>query len=284
MTSDFDASSTFIIFFRHLVSEIMSPFISIVKRFPLPSLMLIVSPPVVVDPFHKCVAACFFVSHWTGTSSTLAIFKSHKPPVIDRPHHPSIISKDSDRFQALDPVLAEFERAKDGNPDVEFWKSMFRFNSGSGPSVMTGWVNVLFPYLKHAQVKQRYPKHGGDQLYPNPYLADWQERLAIDDRQHWQERFDNPQGVGMSAIPSCCTSVPLKVHWGQVETPMRLVGGLMGVSQDEDTLTVEPGVRLGRHLRRACRGASLARRATRRPSRSARTKLTPARPARCSVF
>ena len=133
-------------------------------------------------------------------------------------------------IEALDPILAEFEQAKAGNPDTEFWQSMFRYHSGSGPAVMTGWANVLFPYFKGE----------ADRLYPNPYLKDWKERLVIDEKQHWRDRWDDPQGVGIAEVPSCFTSVPLTVFWGAEETSMRLVGGLLGVIQEEDTLTVEP--------------------------------------------
>jgi len=135
-----------------------------------------------------------------------------------------------DWINALDPILAEFVRAKEGHADTEFWKSIFRYNSGSGPPVMTGWANVLFPYFKDQS----------ERLYANPYLKDWHERLVLDDKQHWRERWDNPQGVGIGAVPSCFTSVPLTVFWGAEETKMRLVGGLLGVSQSEDTLGVEP--------------------------------------------
>ncbi len=135
-----------------------------------------------------------------------------------------------DWIEALDPVLAHFESAKVGKADVGFWKSMFRYHSGSGPAVLTGWANVLFPYLQEADGK----------LYPNPYLKEWKERLAIDDGQQWRERWDDPQGVGLGAFPPCFTSVPLKVFWGEQETDMRLVGGLMGVTQEITTLTVEP--------------------------------------------
>lgn len=135
-----------------------------------------------------------------------------------------------DWVTALDPILAQFVRAKDGDADVDFWKSMFRYNSGSGPAVMTGWANVLFPYFKDEH----------DNLYANPYLADWKQRLEIDDGQHFRERWDDPQGVGIGAVPSCLTSVPLTVFWGTKETEMRLVGGLMGVTQNNQTLSVEP--------------------------------------------
>lgn len=132
--------------------------------------------------------------------------------------------------EALDPVLAHFELAKAGRADAGFWLSMFRYHSGSGPAVLTGWANVLFPYLQGV----------GGKLSTNPYLADWKERLAVDDRQHWRERWDDPQGTGLGAFPACLTAVPLKVFWGTRETDMRLVGGLLGVSQEAGTLTVEP--------------------------------------------
>ena len=77
-------------------------------------------------------------------------------------------------------------------------------------------------------------------VIPEPLLKDWQERLATDDSQHWRQRWDEPQGTGLHAFPACFTSVPLKVFWGTQETDMRLVGGLMGVTQEEETLTVEP--------------------------------------------
>lgn len=133
-------------------------------------------------------------------------------------------------INALDPILVQFCEAKRGHVDDDFWKSMFRYNGGSGPAVMTGWANVLFPYFKN----------DAEQLYANPFLDDWKQRLEIDDKQHWRERWDNPQGIGIGAIPNCMTSVPLKVHWGTIESEMRLVGGLLAVTQDSATKTVEP--------------------------------------------
>jgi hypothetical protein len=132
--------------------------------------------------------------------------------------------------RALDPVLAQFVEAARGRPDADFWKSFFRYNSGSGPSVMTGWITTFFPYFQDHERK----------LYPNPYYEDWERRLRIDDRQHWRERWSEPQGVGMGAVPTCLTSVPLKVYWGKGECEMRLVGGLMGISQRAGDLTLIP--------------------------------------------
>jgi hypothetical protein len=132
--------------------------------------------------------------------------------------------------EVLVPILDQFCAAKCGNVDVEFWKSMFRFNSGSGFAVMTGWVNVLFPFLEDTP----------GTLRPNPFIHDWKHRLGIDDKQNWRERCQDPQGICMGLIPNCMTSVPLTVHWGDQETEMRLVGGLLVVTQDEATKAVEP--------------------------------------------
>lgn len=136
-----------------------------------------------------------------------------------------------DWINALDPILAEFVHATSGQVNTDFWKSMFRYNGGSGPAVMTGWASVLFPYFQDFK---------SEKLYPNPFLNDWRDRMTICERQRRQERWRDPQGVRMSAVPSCFTSVPLTVFWGAQETKMRLIGGLLGVSQDDKTLEVEP--------------------------------------------
>jgi hypothetical protein len=139
-------------------------------------------------------------------------------------------------IEALDPVLAEFERAKTGQVDAEFWRSIFRYRSGSGPAVMTGWANVLFPYLKDYT-------HSDERLIPSPYLVDWRHRFEIDIDQRGQEQWTDPQGTGIGAFPACTTSVPLKVFWGERETDMLLVGGLIGVSQcaDDHAVSAECG-------------------------------------------
>ena len=58
--------------------------------------------------------------------------------------------------------------------------------------------------------------------------------------EQWRERMDDPQGVGMNVVPPCRTSVPLEVHWGVNVCKMRLVGGLMGVSQSPNDLALQP--------------------------------------------
>lgn len=139
---------------------------------------------------------------------------------------------------ALDPVLAQFERAKRGEIDTDFWRSMFRYRSGSGPAVMTGWANVLFPYIKDFRGQGFRDRE--ERLIPNPYLDDWRARFEIGERQDGNQWFTAPQGTGIGAFPACATSVPLKVFWGERECEMLLVGGLLGVSQRAEDRAVSP--------------------------------------------
>lgn len=134
-----------------------------------------------------------------------------------------------DWITALDPVLAEFERAKRGEVDIEFWRSMFRYRSGSGPAVMTGWANVLFPYIKDPSGKDFRDRDVP--LIPNPFLGDWRLRFDVDTSQNDREPWTDPQGVGIGAFPACSTSVPLTVVFDHPPINMLLVGGLLGVSQ-----------------------------------------------------
>ena len=50
--------------------------------------------------------------------------------------------------RALLPVLDRIVRTAEGHDDAAFWQSFFHYNSGSMGSELTGWIHVLFPYLR----------------------------------------------------------------------------------------------------------------------------------------
>jgi hypothetical protein len=133
------------------------------------------------------------------------------------------------------PVLDQIEATSRGHGDREFWQSFFRYQSGSGGSAMTGWIHVLFPYLKDDKEK----------LVPNKYLDSWQTetRNAINDEKisNWRDRqgFDGPY---LGQIPSGISSAPVKVSDGHTgkQHDMRFVAGMLGVSQDPSTLALSP--------------------------------------------
>ncbi len=51
----------------------------------------------------------------------------------------------------LHEVLVEFHRASRGEVDREFWRALYKREGLSGGNVVTGWINVLFPYLRESR-------------------------------------------------------------------------------------------------------------------------------------
>ena len=141
-------------------------------------------------------------------------------------------------INALIPVLEKLEATAAGHIDASFWRSFFRYESGSGPNEMTGWIMVLFPYLRDYR-KDRY----GNALQPNLYLKTWENGwLEAETRTDWRQIWGNEQGPSLDLIPSGLASAPVKMidlHKG-LEHDARFVAGMMGVAQDFDTLVLQP--------------------------------------------
>lgn len=137
----------------------------------------------------------------------------------------------------LDPLLGQLVEAAEGRADVDLWRSFFRYRGGSGPAEMTGWINVLFPYLyKDIQAKV---------LAPNPFMEDWSGHLSRPDtRQSFIDFAMAPRGPGLDQMPTGIASAPVKVKMmggaAPVDVAMRFAGGLFGVVQDPVSLALEP--------------------------------------------
>jgi hypothetical protein len=123
---------------------------------------------------------------------------------------------------ALLPVLDQIVETAEGQVDQSFWRSFFRYQSGSGPAELTGWILTLFPYLEG----ERTPEQ-------NPYLAGWERALrAAESRTSW---IFEPEGPSLDVLPGSIASAPVKfidVRDGS-EHPLRFVGGMFGVTQDQ---------------------------------------------------
>jgi hypothetical protein len=122
---------------------------------------------------------------------------------------------------ALAPVLDELVATAEGRVDTAFWETLFKPVGGSGGPYVQGWINVLFPYLRV----------GDDaKIESNRSLMTWR------------------QGVGATLgggpceahIPSGLSSVPFVWDCLGARYPMRLLGGFVGIGQDEGSLTVRP--------------------------------------------
>lgn len=132
---------------------------------------------------------------------------------------------------ALLPVLDEVVRTAEGHVDAGFWRSFFRYESGSGPSELTGWILVLFPYIKGQN----------ERLAPSPYLDRWEQALRAAEKRT-QRGFFKPEGPSLGAIPSSLASAPVNfvdVRDGSSHK-LRFVAGLFGVVQDAVTGALAP--------------------------------------------
>jgi Domain of unknown function (DUF4419) len=50
-------------------------------------------------------------------------------------------------IRELIPILEQFIAAASGKIDRSFWQSMYKWNSKSGGSYITGWIVMFFPYI-----------------------------------------------------------------------------------------------------------------------------------------
>ncbi|HTF89324.1 MAG TPA: DUF4419 domain-containing protein [Planctomycetota bacterium] len=125
--------------------------------------------------------------------------------------------------RVLLPVLDQIVLAAEGHDDREFWQSFFHDTNGSGMGALTGWIHVLFPYLKDSRTGAHTP---------NSHLPEWERTYAASSAPGRQDR---PRGGPfLSEIPSGLSSVPVQVIDAQtmIEHRMRFVAGMFGVIED----------------------------------------------------
>lgn len=108
----------------------------------------------------------------------------------------------------LVPVLDEFVASAKGTVHKSFWESFYKRGAGSGGPYVTGLINTLFPYLDSK---------------PNRYIDKCAERLGS------MCGGPNPEdmGTGLSVAPFLW-------EYHSAEIPMELLGGFVGVAQDEE--------------------------------------------------
>jgi hypothetical protein len=135
----------------------------------------------------------------------------------------------TDWMKSLLPVLDQFAAAARGRVDPAFWRSIYKRDDGSGGPYITGWINVLFPYL----VNPHAPGHTAPSgLVLNRHVATWQTDLAGARRA-----FD---GTTLEAFPDGLSHVPLTWSYLGSDLAMTLSAGFLGVSQDPRSRAVRP--------------------------------------------
>jgi len=126
-------------------------------------------------------------------------------------------------IEALGRVLAEFTAAAEGRPRQDFWRSLYKIGGGSGGPYVSGAINVFFPYVCGSRAGE---------LRPNVMVGEWL-RGEPNRREH---------GINPSAFPIGLAKVPFIWDYLGTELPMELLGGFVGVAQEETSLTVRPAI------------------------------------------
>lgn len=124
---------------------------------------------------------------------------------------------DLSRWHAiLSPVLDEFVLSYQGKVDKDFWNAICNYiPGGSGPSYISGWINVFIPFRKG--------KYCLDQC---PYFAN---------------PSDFKYGcVETGAVPTCAVEVPVKVNDNGVEYKTLLYAESIVSSYDKETNRIAP--------------------------------------------
>jgi len=115
---------------------------------------------------------------------------------------------------ALGSVFDEILKAFDGETNDIFWDSFYSYHSASGGSVVTGWVNVLFPYLQGGK--------GNFMVRENDI-----SRVRWDSKEYFWGNKPNLFPMGISKVPFVWNYFENKIN-------MEFVGGMVGASQNEE--------------------------------------------------
>ncbi len=114
------------------------------------------------------------------------------------------------------PTLDQFIETAKGNVDVSHWDSYYKEKSVSGGKLASGWINHLFPYVKHYSGQMIKNKCAEDKKV-DPY-------------------FD---GTDIGDFPSGVSKVPFIWEYLGTNIDMEFMGGFVGVHQAND-LGLEP--------------------------------------------
>jgi len=122
----------------------------------------------------------------------------------------------------LMPILHEFTMAASGNPDIEFWKSIYKWTTyASGSSDITGWILKFFPYKevrgKLKKFKKREFKDNGQKIKYN---------LRATTRQ----------------LTSGLSQADFLWDYNGTYFKMEFVAGFVGCQQDSVTLSLRPEI------------------------------------------
>lgn len=148
----------------------------------------------------------------------------------------------------LTEVLDEFVLAARGRPNAAFWQKCCTKTGMSGVvDPITGWLSVLFPYLRGGERRVAGSIPGRlwpETVYAEPYARN--THLAT-----WKDCSD--EAPALNVFPSSTSFAPFEFQdlRDGTATPMLLAGGMAGITQCPETLELRPCLSLAVLRRRA---------------------------------
>jgi hypothetical protein len=127
----------------------------------------------------------------------------------------------------LREISQHFCRASKGDVEIEFWQDIYKQRDRYGASVVNGWIIKLIPYVQNGMT--------GNWDVINPVFED------SDDGEDAESNARSFGGASTNELPSGMSVVPFRCFDEQkVERQMEMIGGFVGVEQDETTFAVRP--------------------------------------------
>ena len=123
-------------------------------------------------------------------------------------------------IEVLMPILQEFTRAAKGQPDKEFWRSIYKIDSGCGSPTVNGWILNFFPYKAIDGVVQPF-------AIKRKYYTDSNGKQL-------------PMEAGTDEFPSGFSKADILWNYLGKFYKMELLAGFTGFRQDPQTLSLRP--------------------------------------------
>lgn len=137
-------------------------------------------------------------------------------------------------IDVLSPILDQFTLASQGDVDLKFWQSIYKYNSVSGGDRINGWITAFFPYVN--------PFLGGHPTIPSlTLLGNDQEEIEGLLYPSKEPERDTP-GFSSASFTSGLSKASFRWNYHDQFLDMEFLSGFVGVAQDQLTLTLRPEI------------------------------------------
>ena len=145
----------------------------------------------------------------------------------------------------LMPIIEQFILALEGQPNYDFWSSIYKQKNKSGGPFITGWISNFFPYIKKETVKQHSnfgerDGHQNDMLdiistrdlgHGTKIITGLIKNPVLENRQNDNLKLDD--------LSNGIFQVPFKWIYHDKEYEMNFMSGLIGIKEADNTLETD---------------------------------------------